>query len=152
MPSIDYGHAPVWLQLLIAAVAVIGFILAVIGFIRKVWPIVTRFVRTVNSLAELPTFIEDSKEFREETKATLAQQDEKIAEIHHETHKNDGSSIKDSTIRSEEAIERVELGVKGLYDRLELTDAAAAQMRRDIEDTRPVTPRKRTTKPPRSTT
>lgn len=107
---------------------------AVFIFIYKSWPILTRFVTTINSLADLPRFMVT-------TAATLAAQDVKIEEIHHEVHYNNGSSVKD-------AIGRVEKGVAGLYTRADAADAADAAMRKELEDTRPHTPaRKRPAKP-----
>lgn len=107
-------------------------ILGIIGFVLKGWPKVRAFVTMVDSLAGLPKFMDA-------TTATLKAQDTKIDQIHHEVNYNNGSSVKD-------AIERVELGVKGLYDRADASDQNAAELRSDLEHTSPQV-RKRATKP-----
>jgi hypothetical protein len=147
MPSLDFSQAPPWLQWLLAVAAVVGFIVGAIRGIPPAWKFVTRFVGTVNNLAELPVELAAMRTFREETKLTLADQnvtlaqqnttlagqDKKIAEIHHETHFNNGSSIKDATVR-------IEKGVAGLYTKIESLEQADADMRRDFEDTQPKHP------------
>jgi uncharacterized coiled-coil protein SlyX len=115
---------------------VVCAVVVVIAFV-KAWPWVRKAFKLVDALTELADFIP-------ETRATLKKQDAKIAEIHHETHENNGSSIKDSVHRVENAVDRVERGVKGLYDRMD--DAE-----RELEQTRPrspkpITPRRRTPK------
>lgn len=128
--SVSVAQAIIW---------ILG-ILAVLAFFVKGWPKIRAFVAVIDSLTGLPKFMSD-------TTRTLEAQDKKIADIHHETHKNNGSSIKDAVIRTEEALERVELGVKGLYDRTEALAAVDAELRKDLEDTRPKAPKRRTPKP-----
>lgn len=106
---------------------------AVGAFLYKAWPVITRFVTTINALGDLPRFMVA-------TSATLHDQDEKIEQIHHEVNYNNGSSVKD-------AVRRVEDGVKGIYGRLDSADTDRAELREDLENTRPVA-RKRTPKPP----
>jgi len=121
----------------ISVLQLIGWVLGILGviaFIVKGWPKVRAFVQMVDALSSLPTFMLD-------TTATLKAQDEKIDAIHHEVNYNNGSSVKD-------AVERVELGVKGLYDRIDTTDENAANLRTDLEEVRPHAPaRKRVPKP-----
>jgi ABC-type siderophore export system fused ATPase/permease subunit len=99
----------------------------------KAWPWVRKAFKLVDALTELADFIP-------ETRATLKLQDERIAEIHHETHENNGTSIKDSMRRTENTLDRVERGVKGLYDR------TAALERTQPRPPKPITPRRRTPK------
>ncbi len=111
------------------------------GFSRKLWPVLRKFVRTIESLDDLPQFMVT-------TAATLADQDTKIDEIHHQTHDNNGSSIKDSNKRIETRLARVEEGVKGIYGRLDTADQDRAELREDLEQTKPRSPaRKRPAKP-----
>jgi len=141
MTTVDYTNAPIWLQIVIALGVVVGFLIAVIRGIPPVWRFVSQSVKTINSLTDLPQFMVT-------TAATLHDQDVKIDEIHHEVNYNNGSSVKDAMNRAEEAIARVEIGVKGLYDRADAADAADAAMRKELEDTRPhTTVRKRPQKP-----
>lgn len=113
--SISVAQAVLW---------VLG-VLAIITFVVKVWPKLRALVKLVDALAILPAFIERT--------------DTKLAEIHHETHNNDGSSIKDS-------VDRIELGVRGLYNRTDALEAADTKLREDLENTRPPV-RRRTIKP-----
>ena len=103
-------------------------IIAVLVFAYKAWPVLRAFVRLVENLQSLPTFMND-------TTATLKAQDAQIGDIHHEVKYNNGSSVKD-------AIRRVESGVKGIYARLDSADQDREDLRHDLEDTQPP-PRKR---------
>jgi hypothetical protein len=105
-------------------------IAVVLGLIIRAWPKIRALVALIDSLTGLQKFMLD-------TTTTLTDQNTQIAEIHHETHKNDGSSIKDAVIRSEQAIERVELGVKGLYERADQSDQSDREIRDELERTRP---------------
>lgn len=69
--------------------------LAVIAFFVKGWPKIRAFVKVIDALTELPTFMETTTE-------TLRGQNEKIEEIHHEVQYNNGSSVKDSIERIED--------------------------------------------------
>lgn len=82
-----------------AALWVLGA-LAVIGFFVKGWPKIRALVRLIDALGALPQFMTD-------TTTTLEEQNEKIAEIHHEVQYNNGTSVKDSIERIE-----VHLGIK----------------------------------------
>lgn len=114
-----------------AAVWIVG-ITVLITFVVKMWPKIRAFVNMVDALSALPKFMDDTTE-------TLAQQDSKIADIHHEVHYNNGTSVKD-------ALARVELGVKGIYARLDTADQDRRELREDLEQTHP-TARKRAPKP-----
>jgi hypothetical protein len=107
--------------------------IGVIAFLVKGWPKIRATVRLIDALGALPQFMAD-------TTATLKSQDKKIADIHHEVHFNNGTSVKDG-------LNRVELGVKGIHDRLDRADTDRAELREDLE-ARPHPPaRKRTAKP-----
>lgn len=99
-------------------------------FVKKGWPALklfakrlTAFINTVDAVVGLPAFIA-------RTDATLEAQNTKIADIHHETHNNNGSSIKDST-------DRIEEGVAGLYKRVDQLEDNLATLRTDFDDTHP---------------
>lgn len=132
MPSLDFSQAWPWLQWVIAAAAILAFIGGGVRVIPSIWRFVTRTVNTINSLADLPDFIEKQEAFRQNTTATLRRQDEQIGQIHHEVNYNNGSSVKD-------AVARVEAGVAGLYD---VTTAMKAEI-----DTKAPKRAPRTTKP-----
>ena len=118
----------------VSVFAVGGWVIGILGtvtFFVKGWPTIRKFVAFIDALFSLPAFIA-------RTDITLQAQDVKIEQIHHEVNYNNGSSVKD-------AVARVELGVKGLYDRVDAADRADAEIREELENTRPA-PRKRTVK------
>lgn len=94
MPSIDYSNAPAWLQWALAIAGLLTLVIAVIQFIRKGWPVLTRFVATINALSDLPEYITESKR-------VLAEQNDSLAAIKHEVEYNNGSSVKDAIARVE---------------------------------------------------
>lgn len=118
MPDNKLLDWPTWLasiNLFQVAVVIIALWL-IVRLLVKFWPWLRKVMALTSALAQLPDFIERT--------------DKRIAEIHHEVHYNNGSSVKD-------AVERVELGVKGLYERMDDAEAADAQLRQELEDTRP---------------
>lgn len=123
---------PEWLKAILgdtSAVQLVFWIIAVfalVAFLIKMWPVFTKAVQIINAVSGLPSFIE-------RTDKTLAGQDSKIAEIHHEVHFNNGSSVKD-------AVTRVEKGVAGLYDKVDELGEADVKMRDDFEKTHPSNP------------
>jgi hypothetical protein len=106
VPSLDFSQAWPWLQWVIAVAAVVAFIAGAIKTVPPAWKAITRFVQTINALADLPEELVKQAKFRTDTEATLAGQNRQIADIHHEVHYNNGSSVKD-------AIRRVELKLDG---------------------------------------
>jgi hypothetical protein len=151
---IDYAALPVWLQSVLVFGAIAVAVVAIIALFVKIWGMVNIFVGTVKSLNDLPQFMVTTAatlEAQDEqlaanaktldtTAATINAQDLQISEIHHEVHYNNGSSVKD-------AIRRVEDGVAGIYGRLDGADKDRADLRHDLEVTRPKPIRTRTTKP-----
>ncbi|GAA1915339.1 hypothetical protein GCM10009775_04770 [Microbacterium aoyamense] len=141
--------APPWLVAWLDAVSLWDLILIVAAVVAAVLFIYKKGWRTVVALARgiiqsaailvsvqgLPSFIERSDNRHEE----LAK---KVDGIYHELHPNGGTSMNDGLKRVENTTERLELGVRGLYDRVaELTDsdeqlrAADAKLRADLEST-----------------
>lgn len=132
--SINYAEVPGWVQWLIALTVVVAALAAVVGLLRKAWPLLTKLVATMNNLEELPGFME-------RTSATLADQDRKIAEIHHETHDNSGSSLKDAGARTErnltaltKTVKGIDEGVRGIYDRLDTLEQMGPRAPRENEE------------------
>lgn len=110
---------------------------------KKGWRSIIAFARGLINAAEilasvqgLPAYIE-----RADQRAAAADQrhdrlEGKVDAIYHETHNNDGSSIKDS-------VDRIEIGVRGLYGRVDTVEQkvvalsdADEQIRAELEDTR----------------
>ena len=128
---------------------VIGWIGAAVGtwlFVWKGWPwlrktatAVVHFAQIVDAVQELPAFIE-------RTDKTLKAQDSAIADIHHEVHFNNGSSVKDGVSRLESGVADLSLKVAEVAE--DLADAKKAlatsdakirldlEVRRGVEDTR----------------
>jgi hypothetical protein len=135
-----------WLPAALWILAILTLLAVVIRGSVKAWPFFKAFVLTVISIQGLP-------EFMDRTDTTLANQDEKIAEIHHEVNYNNGSSVKDAVNRLEVGARtdrkmqrRIEKGVAGMYTRIEgietqLTELhdADQEMRDDFENTQPRT-------------
>lgn len=94
---------PDWLQVLLADTSAlqlvfwIGAIGALIAVVVKVWPALSQFVEIINATAGLPDYIKraDDRHKRLESK---------VDGIYHETHNNDGSSVKDAVDRIEKSI------------------------------------------------
>lgn len=117
---------PTWLETILGdttALQLIFWVVAIVSLLAvvlRIWPVLSKAVTIINAVSGLPAFI--------------ARTDEKIDQIHHETHYNDGSSMKD-------ALERLEEGVAGLYTTTEALGAADTEMRQELENTRPKPPK-----------
>ena len=107
MPIFDWTTigAVSWVQTLATICALIAGLYVSTRFLIRFWPWLKKVIAFVEALGKLPFFMA-------ETNTTMAQQSKALAEIHHEVNYNNGSSVKD-------AITRVELGVKGIYHRLD---------------------------------
>jgi hypothetical protein len=97
----EANTAAPWLVWLVYVGLFASAVTAVLKFGPPAWRTVSGFVETINALSALPEALSSQEDFRALTTATLAAQDLKIEEIHHEVHFNNGSSVKD-------AIERIE--------------------------------------------
>lgn len=135
--NIDFANLPVFWQWVVYVSIALTAVLAIIGFVRKVWPIITQFVETINSLAGLPKFIERTDATLAAQDQTLATQATKIEDIHHEVHYNNGSSVKDAVARMEQNQVEIRKGIEGLYKRADASDLKAAELRTDLELTKP---------------
>lgn len=102
---------------------------ALIFMVWKLWPVITKFVATVNALSDLPTKLKtidtiESKIVGIESK--VAGIESQVQDIHHETHFNSGTSIKDATVRIEEKVD-------GLQKLMEDADAELAERDDELE-------------------
>lgn len=139
--NINFADAWPWLQWVLAAAAVVGFVVAVIKGVPPAWRALTTFVTTINDLSDLPAELAKQKRFRIEVRGilsnqdktlagqnlVLAKQDTKISEIHHEVQYNNGSSVKDGVRRVEKGVAGVEKGVAGLYE-------VTAQLQKELDE------------------
>ena len=81
-------------------------------FLVRFWPWLKKVIAFVEALGKLPVFMSETNKTMAEQSKTMAEQSRRLADIHHEVHYNNGTSVKD-------AMDRVELGVKGIYHRLD---------------------------------
>lgn len=102
------------------------FAIGVVWFIKKRgWRWLISFARAILATAEVIDNVKDLPEFIKRTDEWREQQTKQIADIHHEVHYNDGSSVKDGVRRIEKAV--AETGtrisdVEAKVDRLSTAD------------------------------
>lgn len=135
---------PTWVEFWdsVSVLQIVGWILAIGGFIAfavKGWPTVKAFVAFIDALFSLPKWMEH-------VTTTLAAQDVKIEGIHHETHHNNGSSLKDSQRRTEDSAKRIEAGVRGLYNVVGKVVKDNPALTAELDNTRPPRAQRRSTK------
>lgn len=99
----------------IAVVIVALFVIA--RLLIRFWPWLKKVIVLFDALGQLPAFI--------------ARTDAAIMTIKHEVEYNNGSSVKDGVQRVEDKLGQVQVTL----------EAADAALRKDIEDTRPATPK-----------
>lgn len=118
-----------WQSLATISIAIVA-LFVVTRFLIKFWPWLKKVIALFDALGQLPAFIQRT--------------DNAIADIHHEVKYNNGSSVKD-------AVGRVEIGVRALHAKVDeqkaTLEAADAALRRELEDTRPSTPKPAPRKP-----
>lgn len=99
------SNAPDWLKFLLAdtsALQLVFWVIAIgtlVAVIVKLWPALSQFVQIINATAGLPEYIARADERHERL-------ERKVDGIFHETHNNDGSSVKDAVDRIEKAINK----------------------------------------------
>ena len=87
---------------LVAVIAWVVIAVVVILFIWKIWPLISAAVRAIDSLGGLANHMEGTNATIATLTTDFGKMQNSIDEIHHETHKNDGSSIKDAVKRIED--------------------------------------------------
>lgn len=117
-----------------------GIVGAIVGgrlFVSKAWPWLRNFAQAILSTAQLIDSVKGLPAFIERTDAAISQ-------IHHELHPNSGTSLNDSTRRTEAAVAdlqgqigRVEEGVAGLYERVDDLAAVDDRLWTELEQTHP---------------
>lgn len=121
MPSLNFGDAWPWLQWVLGVAAVVTFLGAAVRGIPAVWRFVKRFITTVDSLADLPEELVKQREFRDETKATLADQGSQLDVLKHEVFPNSGKSLRDG-------LDRVEVAVSEIHAKLANDDTRIVEL------------------------
>ena len=139
---------PAWLVAWLQSINVWDALLWLVGLIGLIWFVKKKGWKSIQALAhgvihaaEIAEALQGLPDFTERTDKRLEQLTARTNEIHHETHRNDGSSIKDATIRMEQSLE-------GIHGRLDTIDgdvktlrremvAADEELRAEIENTQP---------------
>lgn len=95
---------------LVAVIAWVVIAVIVIGFVWRMWPMISKAVRAIDALGGLASHVEvtnaaiaDLTTSVNGATAKIENLEGKVDSIHHETHNNDGSSIKDAVDRIEKA-------------------------------------------------
>ena len=125
-------NVPDWLEHLLADTSALQLVFwvvalcALIAAIVKLWPFMRNAVQIVDALVRLPAM-----------SVSVERMQGQIDGIHHETHKNDGTSVKD-------AVDRIEEGVAGIHGRMDEVERNVAQLakadieiRQELENTNP---------------
>jgi hypothetical protein len=126
---LDWAHTVTLFDVLLWVTVAAGVIL----FIRKGWPWLRKTATAILNFATIVDSVQGLPAFIERTDAGMAEQSKKIDGIYHETHNNDGSSIKDST-------GRLEVGVAGLYEEIASLRDADQSIRAEFQITRTTEP------------
>ncbi|MBB3158209.1 hypothetical protein FHS07_001905 [Microbacterium proteolyticum] len=125
-----------------AVATVVGGAFGVWLFVRKVWPVVRSipsgvlaFARGVITAAQVLDSVKGLPAFIDRT-------DAQMAAIHHELHPNSGTSMNDAVRRTEarvaelgETSERLEVGVAGLYRKVDELAEVDDRLWSEIENT-----------------
>lgn len=101
MPSLDFSQAWPWLQWVIGAAAVVAFVAGAVKGVPPIYRFIRRSVKTIDSLSELPEFIDKTRE-------TLKSQDKALAAIKHEVLPNNGGSLRDAVDKHGAALAEVQ--------------------------------------------
>ena len=100
--TISYSDLPTWAQWLVVLAIIIGAVLGIIGFVRKVWPIIARLVHTLDDLDKLQPFMVSQDKFRADINTKVEAVINDVQTIRHEVRPNGGSSLADAVHRTEE--------------------------------------------------
>lgn len=111
---------------------VAGFAVAGWGIYRlakKVLPGTVAVAKGVVNAAAILTAVQGLPEFIEKHEKLAT----KVDEIHHETHTNNGSSIKDSQARTEAAVQHVQKSLEGVHGRLETLEGGVKSLEGEVK-------------------
>jgi len=114
-------HVPDWLAGFLSQVTVLDALLAIaviaaaVIFIKKKgWRTVVALAHGVINFAQVLEAVQGLPGYIERADARHERLEQKVDAIHHETHQNDGSSIKDAVGRIESALQDVRVGLDAL--------------------------------------
>jgi len=93
-----------------------AFVVFVVFMRKKGWPWLLGTARAILTFARVVDAVQGLPDFIDRTDSTLEEQNKKISEIHHEVHFNDGSSVKDAVIRTEQDVAEVKRLLEGDLD------------------------------------
>lgn len=89
------------LELVLSLSAVIGVLWVIGRWVKGSWKGLKRFVATIDSLADLPTFMK-------QTTSSIDQMQSSLAEVRHEVLPNDGGSLRDAVDNVDRRVQIVE--------------------------------------------
>lgn len=139
---IDWSKAVSLFDILLWVFGVVALFFAARWVVKKGWPWLMGFAKAILNTAQLIDAVKDLPAFIDRTDKTLEAQDTKIAEIHHEVHFNNGSSVKDGVSRVESGVAdltvKVDEVAKDLAEAKTALAASDDQIRRDLQDRRVV--------------
>ena len=107
----DKPPVPEWVQYAIGELTLIQVVfwliatISLIALVIKLWPAVSKFVQIINATAGLPKFIQDMEARLVLDDSRHEDLTQKVSEIHHEVHYNNGTSVKDGIRRIEIRLE-----------------------------------------------
>ena len=119
MPDLDWT----WLagiNLLQVAIVIVA-LWVIFRLLLRFWPTLKKTIALFDALGQLPEFI--------------IRTDKAIVGIHKELTRNGGSSLKDSQVRTEGTVDRIEEGMKGLHSRADAFDRSEVEIRAALEKT-----------------
>ena len=117
---------PAWLEDLLAGVSAwqallwIAAVVLLVGVVVKLWPFVRNAVQIVDALVKLPSLT-----------GQVTSLVDQVSDIHHETHNNQGTSIKDS-------VDRIEQSLKGVHGRMDTVEKDIGGFSTDLRQLRDV--------------
>lgn len=118
---------------LVAVIAWVVIAVIVILFTWKIWPLISKAVRAIDALGGLSDHMEVTNTAIAGLTTDFGKMKASVDEIHHETHKNDGSSIKDAVKRIED-VQATEVEVNTEFRQLHLQQfGALVQKDEEIE-------------------
>lgn len=109
---------------LVAVIAWVVIAVIVILFLWKIWPLISKAVRAIDSLGGLAEHMEVTNAAIATLTTDFGKMKASVDDIHHETHKNDGSSIKDAVKRIED-VQATEVEVNSEFRALHLQQFGA---------------------------
>lgn len=102
-----------------------------IGFLRKIYPGIKKFIEHTEALAALPEIKKSVEEIRQ---TTLPAMTETLDRVHHEVFPNSGGSLRDSINRNEVMTKNIDKTVQSLVQKVEPITGEIKVFRKEFDD------------------